>query len=493
MKNSIIISLLIISGTLQAQISFEGQAIPMDSLNSPNGQNYLVLDPANNRMAFTEERGGVGEFSIKDRLNTVFGTNWEISEFTDFLGKKGMHSPIGFQGDGLIYGETIYDKGVYTGKIWINANGVVEEVLIPYFKTKSPIISGCISADGRFMILSLESSQSAGVEDLYLTKKDVNGNWSRLQNLGRSINTNFQEITPFLAADNRTLFFATNGRGGEGSFDIFYSVRQDDYWRSWSEPVNLGSQINSTGAETSFVFRDGSEWAYFVSSRDSDGYGDIMRIKIKEEIEADTVVEDYPRLEEVIADEIILKIMDKKTREFLSAELILDTTRLYVPEGVFIFDSTYLAYSKMEVKAAGYLPKVVPLGNDLLVGVNEIGLEQIKAGETITLNNVLFHRGTPELVHGSEQELDLVVEMMNDNPTIKILLKGHTDNTGDPVKNVQLSEQRVKSVKKYLVSQGISPYRITGRGYGGNQPIASNETEETRKLNRRVEFEVVED
>ena len=119
-------------------------------------------------------------------------------------------------------------------------------------------------------------------------------------------------------------------------------------------------------------------------------------------------------------------------------------------------------------------------------------MEPVTVGSVITLNHVLFKQGTVQMLSGSEEELDLVVEMMIDNPKIKILLKGHTDNQGDPVRNVRLSEGRVKSVREYLIRQGINAYRIKGKGYGGNAPIASNETEATRKLNRRVEFEVID-
>ena len=127
------------------------------------------------------------------------------------------------------------------------------------------------------------------------------------------------------------------------------------------------------------------------------------------------------------------------------------------------------------------------------VGENLIALESIAIGNVITLDNVLFKRGTSELIAGSSKELDLVVEVLNDNPGIKILLKGHTDNTGDPVKNVELSEERVRAVKDYIINQGVNAFRVTGKGYGGNEPIASNATEATRKLNRRVEFEVIEE
>lgn len=479
--------------SLNAQIAFDGPAAYIDSLNSPNGQNYLILHPEERLLAFAEEQGGSGSFELIKDSQTFLEKNWDVTILPDFLVDEGMYSPIGFINDQLVIGEVTYDRGVYTTELKvIRENGQVS-LDIPFMKSKSPTVSGTISKDGRFMILSLETNDTYGVEDLYLTRRDVNGDWSSLKNLGSMLNTEYQEITPFLAADNRTLFFATNGRGGEGSFDLFYTVRQDESWRNWSTPVNLGSQINTSGSETSFSFQDGSDWAFFVSSQDSDGYGDIMQIKIKEDIDEDTVQTTFPKLEDVIAKEIMIKISDRKTSELLAGQLIFDTLEIFVPAGVFVLDSMYLKYGEVEVKMDGYLPKMIPLDKELLIGVNEIIMDRIEMGETFLLENVLFRRGTSELLEGSSKELNLVVEMMNDNPEIKILLKGHTDNTGDPVKNILLSEERVKAVKQYLVDQGISPYRIRGRGYGGNLPVASNSTEETRKLNRRVEFEVVED
>ena len=463
----------------------------MLELNSPNGQNYLVLDAASGNLAFTEEQGGTGEekkFSVKE------GDSSNAYIFKDYLATKGMASPIGFFGQSLFYSHVTFHQGLYY--CFVNEydlkSGKESPVLLPFFRSKSKFQSGCISNDGQYMILSLVSNNTYGVEDLYLSKKDRNGEWSSVKNLGSIINTEYQEITPFLAADNRTLFFATNGRGGEGSYDIFSTERLDDSWRNWSEPKNLGSQINTSGAETSFAFRDGEDWAYFVSSQDSDGYGDIMRIKMQEDIDEDTT-QVVQTLGEVIAERVMLKILDSRSKELIVAELIFDEDQVYVPEGVFVLDSVHLNSARMEVKSPGYLPRMIPMDDELRIGINEITLERVEAGETITLSNVLFQRGTPNLISGSEQELDLVVEMMNDNPDVKILLKGHTDNTGDPVKNVQLSEERVKSVKAYIVSQGISAYRVRGRGYGGKQPVASNASEETRKLNRRVEFEVIED
>ena len=479
-----------------AQVVFEGRGETVDSLNTLNGQNYLVLNPYQKSISFTEEKGGSPVsselFTSEERI--INGETWKILTFSDWLGVKGMLSPIGFTPFGIFYNQVAFDKGLYHGKVKFISGKKDEEVEIPYFKNEAPIQSGCLSKDGRYMILSLESNNTYGVEDLYIVKKKIDGTWDRAQNLGYQLNTEFQEVTPFLAEDNRTLFFATNGRGGQGSFDLFYTVRQDESWRNWSEPVNLGLQINTLGAETSFGYLDGTEWAYYVSAQDSDSYGDIMRIKFKEEIEEDTFKIRKPLIVEEkheVSGSIMLKVVDAKSGAVLSAEMIVSEKSRIGTNGVFEIDS--LSGEEVEIKSPGYLPKIVMLDEQLKAGENVVALFSVAKGSVITLDHVLFHRGTANMVEGSEKELNLVVEALNDNPDIKILLKGHTDNTGDPVKNVQLSEARVKTVKAFILSRGISPYRVAGKGYGGNVPIASNETEETRKLNRRVEFEVVGD
>lgn len=483
--------------SVNAQIAFESNGERVDSLNTPNGQNYLVLNPYSKSIAFTEERGGIsGSTAIFISSEKQIGSEkWNVITFSDWLGEKGMVSPIGFSAEGLYYSQVTFDKGMFYGKVMLTQGGQSQQVEIPFLKNKSPIQSGCLSKDGNYMILSLESNNTYGVEDLYIVKKKADGSWDRAKNLGAQLNTEFQEVTPFLAEDNRTLFFATNGRGGQGSFDLFYTVRQDESWRNWSEPVNLGTQVNTTGAETSFGFIDGDEWAYYVSSQDSDGYGDIMRIKFKEDIEEDTVQLEVPVVtkEETVKtpNTIILKVVDAISGNVLPSEMILGESRKIGANGLFEIDS--LTGEEVELKSLGYLPKVIMLDEQLQLGENIIALSSVAKGSVITLDHVLFHRGTANIIDGSEKELNLVVEVMNDNPDIKILLKGHTDNTGDPVKNVQLSEARVKAVKAYILSQGINAFRVTGKGYGGNEPIASNETEETRKLNRRVEFEVIDD
>jgi outer membrane protein OmpA-like peptidoglycan-associated protein len=117
-------------------------------------------------------------------------------------------------------------------------------------------------------------------------------------------------------------------------------------------------------------------------------------------------------------------------------------------------------------------------------------VQPVEVGMTVNLKNVLFERGTSNLLPESNPELDLVVSFLKSNPSMKIELRGHTDSRGVHADNVKLSQERVDKVKQYLISNGIESKRLMGKGYGGTKPIASNETEETRKLNRRVEFTI---
>ena len=477
-----------------AQVEFVGEPEDISDLNTPDGENYLVLSPHDKQMAFTKERNRGDDITSNfgDTFSQVFDSTWQATVYSDWTNEKGMFSPIGFDKDGnQFFSEVSFYKGVYKGKVLkFLIDGGAAEVEIPFLKNKSSHQSGCLSKDGMFMILSIESNYSFGVEDLYVVRKMPGGAWASPINLGENLNTEFQELTPFLASDNRTLYFSTNGRGGAGSFDIFYSKRLDDSWRKWSTPVNLGEPVNSPGAETSFSYTDSDTWAYYVTSQNSDGYGDIKRVKIKPpEFDSLQTESTIPLTD---PKEITIKIIDKASNEVTPAIMIVGDVSIPVPKGLFVVDSAFLSNGEVEIKANGYLPKILQLDSNLRIGINEVPLESLKIGNVITLKNVLFYRGSPIMLDDSKKELDLVVEMMNDNPTMKILLKGHTDNQGDPVLNRKLSEERVKSVRKYLVRQGISAYRMKGIGYGGNAPIASNDSEETRRLNRRVEFEVID-
>ena len=152
---------------------------------------------------------------------------------------------------------------------------LISNSFIKYYKSNSNILSGSISEDKKLIVLSIDSYGSYGVEDLYVSKKLNDSTWSSLINLGSSINTSYQETYPYLSSDNSRMFFSSNGYDGYGSFDIFYSDRQDDSWKLWSQPINLGNKINSEGSENSFIYDSNSNIISFSSSINSIGNSDL--------------------------------------------------------------------------------------------------------------------------------------------------------------------------------------------------------------------------
>lgn len=491
---------LVFSG--QAQISFFGKPQAVSSLNSSSGEQYLFVDYEAQRAFFgrVKDKGNVG--GKKDPSDIWSGNldgSGEVNHW--ILNDEQFAAPIGkrISGEFWLFNKVKFDKGNYYGGVYaVNSDGEsFREIDIPYFKNKSPIQTGCLSVDNKFLILSLENNLSYGVDDLFVCALQGNGTWGAPKNLSNVVNTKNQEITPFLAEDNKTLFFASNGHGGEGSFDLFMSERLDDTWQNWTQPENLGPLINTSGAESSFSFKKGQAYAYFISTQNSDGYGDIKKIRIQADSIETVSIDDKVTLRVFEYEPKVVKFLIKDKRSELpikgAALVFQDGDTLRYPannEGIVAIPMD--GESLMEFKADGYLSsnKLITesLQQQLII---EIALEPLSTGNTITLENVLFYRTTANFVEGSLGELDLVVEMMQENPEVKIFLKGHTDNVGNETLNEYLSKERVMAVKEYLVEHGVGADRITGEGFGGSQPIASNDSEETRKLNRRVEFEVI--
>ncbi|HRE67205.1 MAG TPA: OmpA family protein [Cyclobacteriaceae bacterium] len=379
-----------------------------------------------------------------------------------------------------------------------------KNITIPYFKNRSEHISGQWHENLQVIVMAAESYNSLGAEDLYVSFY-LESRWSEPTHLGNLINTPLQEMSPSLSEDGRYLFFASNGRkGGSGSFDIYMSERLDDTWKNWSIPVNLGIDVNSDGRELYFKKFEAQNIALFTSTHNSDGYGDIRVY--------------HEKLPEVQKVDTLLKIVEAK-REYkdaikrvtLSGRVTNSKTGVGIPARIILkADSTYIA----EAPASGNYSLVIPSTRIYTIEVDSKGyinlaerldihtfeletlemnfkLQPIEVGASVNLKSVLFELGTTVLLDESYSELNVVVDFLNANPRVEIELEGHTDNRGDRVKNLLLSQQRVDKIKAYLVSKGINAKRIRGKGYGGSKPVATNDSEEARKLNRRVEFRIL--
>ena len=502
----------------------------LESVNSTADELNPVLTDNGKTLYFIRRFHSENVAGMKDA-----GDIW-VSYFSDSMqwtAPRRLSSPlnnaqfngiIGFSGDkSNVY---LYQHYMPGGKpantqgssVSLNMNGSWNEparIAIKYFYNKSDHVSISLSETGDIMLLSLESYGTYGAEDLYVSFRIGNDQWSEPRNIGPIINTPFQEMTPYLAPDNKTLFFASNGHGGYGGRDIFVTKRQDDSWQKWSEPANLGPEINTAGVELYFQYFPDDERAIYTSTQNSDGYSDLKLAHLPvhkiEEILGDNIETAVLRESVAMAEirenepaaskeiQISGSVLDAETGRPLLASLLISNENWNesletANTGEYAIILPASDVYEVIIKSEGYVSQQAILDiriSEIDVITHDFALQPIKIGITVKLGNVLFVRGSTVLLESSYPQLDLVVQMMLENAEMEIELSGHTDNQGSERQNNILSQQRVDEVINYWVVHGTEKRRLSGKGYGGSIPVASNESEETRKLNRRVEFTIL--
>jgi OOP family OmpA-OmpF porin len=517
-------SLTVLVLLLVVNCSFSQSFDPFDKINSIYDEQNPVLSPDGRTVYFTRSRhpenvGGVIDLGDIWYSNLMPNGMWSEPINARRLNNKGWNGVLGFVGGSdVIYlfnhysadNSLIKTQGIARStKTTSSGWSFPENINVPYYKNTSEYHGGAITDDASVMVVSLESYGSAGGEDIYVCINKGNGQWSEPKNLGLTINTKYQEFSPFLSADKKTLYFSSNGHNSEGGTDIYYAERLDDTWINWSTPVSF-SELNTEGKEQGMHLYGNTY--FYTSTLNSDGYGDL-KIYIDPESEEptplDTTVVVQPtgvtiaENQPIFDDKVITlygNTINKKDKKAVEAKISLKTTG---DEPITVVKSEKGSYA-LKIDAIGdYLLRVEALGyishqEMLELKSNEINafemnftLDPIEVGTTVNLKDVLFQQSKAEFLESSYPELNLVAEFMKENPKVKIRLEGHTDNRGIAKYNVKLSKDRVEAVKKYLVRKGISSKRISGKGYGGSRPIADNEDPAKRVLNRRVEFTIV--
>jgi outer membrane protein OmpA-like peptidoglycan-associated protein len=349
--------------------------------------------------------------------------------------------------------------------------------------------------DGQTLLLYMSEEKGSYNNDLYVSFLEADGTWSEPKSLGKKINLpQYDEMTPYLAPDGVTLYFSSNRPGGLGDNDIWMTKRLDKTWQKWSDPVNLGSPINTPDWDAFFTLDAGGEYAYMTSSLGGYGQSDIVRIKLLEKEKPNPVV--------LVSG----NVYNKKTNQPLSASLVYETLPDGMVAGNGISDPAdgafkiVLPYDKnysIRATADKFFAISENLNLDSLIkaGYKEIHkdlyLVPIEIGQVVRLNNVFFDFDKWDLRPESFVELDRVVKLLNENPAIEIEMSAHTDSRGSDDYNFKLSDNRARSVMEYILSKGIAANRITSQGYGESKPVATNDTDEGRQLNRRVEFKIV--
>jgi len=347
-----------------------------------------------------------------------------------------------------------------------------------------------ISADGRTLYFVSNRKGGYGGYDIWKSTISEKG-WSNPENLGPNINTSFNEQSPYIAADDSTLYFCSDGWPGLGGMDLFVSHLGKD--GKWQKPLNMGYPINSNGDENGLSVTASGQYAFFASNN-LNGYGgyDIYTFELPVALR--------PQMVTYVKGTVI----DIKTRLPLEAAIeIIDLDKNQVVYQNFSdpdnggFLATLIAGRNygLNVSKSGYL---FYSANFSLVGHAEkdpyyvtAEMSPIEVGNKVVLNNIFFDTNRFDIKPESRAELQKLVEFLNQNPTIHIEISGHTDNVGNIQANQVLSQNRAKSVYQYLINYGISPTRLIYKGYGQTQPIAPNTTDDNRSKNRRTEFKII--
>jgi outer membrane protein OmpA-like peptidoglycan-associated protein/tetratricopeptide (TPR) repeat protein len=350
-----------------------------------------------------------------------------------------------------------------------------------------------LSADGNVLFFVSNRPGGLGGRDIYVSRRDEQGNWLPARNLGPPVNTTADEVSPFIHANGLTLFFASTGHPGFGGFDLFFVERNEE---EWSAPKNLGFPINNAEDQVSlFITASGTTAYYSNERRQGNVYVEskLYSFELPPEIQVRrganyvkgrvvdaltgkpmaAVVELY----DLLSNELTAKVKaDSASGEYLITLTKGSEYALYVSQSGYLFDSRY--FSSQE-------------GESLNYEMADILLNRIERGKSVNLNNLFFDFDKFDLRDKSKTELQKIIAFMQAYPDIKIEVEGHTDNIGDARYNQNLSENRAKSVYNYLVQAGISSERIQSKGYGASRPIADNATEEGRQQNRRIAFKIL--
>lgn len=350
-----------------------------------------------------------------------------------------------------------------------------------------------ISSDGKTIYFISSRKGGFGDSDIWKSILQKDGTWGNPVNLGKEVNTSGAELTPYIHPDGKTLYFASNGYIGMGGLD-FYVTRMDDKG-NWSYPQNLGYPINTIGNEMGIILNAMGNLAYISADRKG-GYGgfDVYSFELYPEMRPTAVtymrgvVRDIETKKPLQASFELVNLETQKLILKSKSDVTKGDFMVVIPVGsklsLTVERNGYLFYSENFFVEKGIYTSLKPF-------LKNVDLSPIKAGERIVLKNIFFATKSYNLEPESEMELNKLYALLSHNINLKIEIGGHTDIIGDDKANMLLSQNRAKAVMEYIVEKGISKDRLSYKGYGETNPIASNDTDEGRAQNRRTEVMVI--
>lgn len=464
-----------------------------DSINTAVSEYYPTLTIDGTTLIYTRRVNNFNEdFYESDKQNGTWSKAKSLPGNINTNQNEGAQN-ISQDGQWLIFTGCNFPEGhgscdlyisYLTPEGWSTPENMGDSINTEYWES-----APSLSPDKRDLYFSSRQPDGYGGSDLYVSHRLPNGHWSSPENLGPMINTIGDEGTPFIHADNQSLYFTSNGHPGYGGDDLF--VVRKTAQGAWSKPENLGYPINTIENEGSLVIAANGKTAYYASDRaDSRGGLDLYSFELREDIRpAQTLW-------------VKGKVFDRQTHKGLPSSVVLTDL------------STRQIISNLQTDETGNYLITLPKGKDYAFNVKrkgyllfsdnfslsheqgdtafniDIPLQPIETNAAIVLKNIFFDPNKYELKPESQAELDQVVQLLKDNPTVHIQINGHTDNSGKLTDNKVLSEARARAVTSYLITKGIAPTRLAFKGFGDTVPVADNATPEGRAQNRRTELKV---
>jgi len=497
-------------------------------LNTQYMEHSPVISADESVMLFTSTRagsvGGIMDPRRQDYDEDIYISTKEKGKWSapvnigDPINTKSFDATVGLSADGqslLVFRDGSLHISKLRGNKWNKPESISKEINAYY------VTSASFANNDQMLYFVSDRPNGIGGTDIWYSIKDKKGKWQMPVNLGAQVNTPYDEESPFMHPDGRTLYFSSKGHNTMGGYDIFKTVKQDD--GTWSKPENLGHPINTPYDDLAFVLSASGRNGYLSSRREGgEGRHDIYMVTFL-----------GPEKPMILSNEdnLLASFNQSITDNAMEKTVELKTIRLTVVKGV-IFDAitskpieaeievvdnekNEVVFCSISNSATGRFLVSLPSGKNYGLAVKadgylfhsenfnipgatayqeiekEIRLNNIKKDVKIVLRNVFFDTGLAILKTESYPELNRLAGVLKDVPTLRIEISGHTDNTGSATTNNTLSKNRAKAVVDYLIAQQIDSGRLLFEGYGPTQPIADNKTADGRQQNRRVEFKVL--
>ncbi|MDX2195873.1 MAG: OmpA family protein [Cytophagales bacterium] len=481
------------------------------TINSKNAYEFnpiIAID--NSRMYFVREENGKNNQEIYYSDYNASTKSWQEA--------VNIGKPLNNAGTNFVCGISPNLERVYVGNTYkpngeiadmglsvsaIDNDGswsIPTEVKIPRLhNNKSDFENYCINTNENVVIISMQDSDSEGDRDLYVSLYNkIKKTWEPPIDMGLSINSEQAEDFPYIASDDSTLYFASNGHEGYGGFDIFMVKRLDDTWTKWSKPINLGAKVNSKTDDFGFYISGTGTEAYFntVTIDSAKNDIDIYSINIPRKLHQKGYV---------LVKATLLSARDQKpVKGILRYKNQNDKSYNYPTvynndKGIYTFALKRGEKYDIVMEAPNYFKVTdkIDLTDTTILAryIKKYAIEPyLDSGQVSVLSNLLFEFGTSAIKDSTSYiELNkLATQLAQQNKSV-IEISGHTDDIGADEFNLSLSQHRATSVVEYLVSHGVRPWRLKPKGYGEQVPIAPNDSEDGRKLNRRVEMTILKD